>query len=170
MLGPSIYEGPDSLHYLKRTECTITNITIVPNRCPRNDQNDFFALLYQEDWLPCYLININVTTPITKPTESYLYTPQLSHETFQLAEIEIGQTYDEDQSTFKCVINTITKVCYPDKSEILIFVITTSIFSFLTIIFFTIYFKFKCCPKKKKPPLRKKSSSSSSNGTEMKLL
>ena len=138
-------EGPDNVHFLERTICTVKNISYLEQFCPRYTSNDVFIMNYKEDWKPCLVPVLQLEIEpgkIQNITNCSWRHPQ-SYETVIEATIELGGKYHLG-TQYKCVIDKIHGICYPDKEEITIFIVVVSGLSVLFVILTGI-----CCYQQK---------------------
>lgn len=135
ILLPSIMNGPDNLHILERNQCSIDKVNYLDNWCLRDTNSDFTALQYREDWEKCLVIEYNITTS-SNQTCTWKYPQKFNNQ--KEAFIETSREFFPGQS-YDCIIDSIENICYPDKKELLIFIISLSIQAFLLIIAIIIY-------------------------------
>lgn len=138
-LLPSIIEGPNNIHYLKRTDCTVKNITYQPNLCSLQVDYDLLVLTYQNEWMPCYIPKFEIESSNGENCTWY-------HPSYFESEIdgfkEIGKTYNIG-TQFSCVLDTLNNICIPDKNEVFIFIITITSLLFLLSILIGLFFYFR---------------------------
>lgn len=135
MLLPSITDGPDAVHYLERTQCVLLNITYESNKCPRDTLNDFSNLIYLDDWQECKIVKFDIINELG--LNCSWYHPG-SYENEKEAFIAISENYEIGMK-YKCVLDAIKNVCYPDKREVLIFSLSVSSLFVLTILILAVF-------------------------------
>jgi len=138
MLLPSILEGPDSVHILERSQCRIDQVIYEDNLCLRDTSEDFSNLIYREDWEVCKVVKFNISSELVLNGEqmncSWIY-PQSFH-TEKDAFVAISKDFSEGME-YDCVVDTVNRICYHDKREMLVFglVVTMLFFIFVGTIF-----------------------------------
>ena len=148
MLLPSIINGPDSINYIDRAECEVNQFEIIENLCLRDISQDFSNLVYREDWIKCVVIKFNISNSLSNQTCHWFYPEQF--ETNESATIAIRGDIDIIRSDkYKCVYDTLNNICYPDKSELLVFCLVVGGLLLLSICFLLIYMKVKKIEKKR---------------------
>lgn len=122
MLLPSILEGPDNVHILERTSCRIDQINYDDNLCLRDTSQDFSNLVYRDEWEICKVVRFNISTDLVlngvQMNCSWIF--PISFQTEKDAYVGISRDYSEGFE-YNCVIDTVNRICYPDKREMLVF-------------------------------------------------
>lgn len=129
VLLPSILNGPDSVHYLTRTNCRVTEINYCDNLCLRDTSEYVNNLQYLSDWEECIVISLNSTTD--NEISCKWYHPGF-YKTQQEAFIATNHNY-QIGTNYSCVLDIINNICYPDKNELIWFSSSVSSLFLLTI-------------------------------------
>lgn len=123
MLLPSILNGPDNVHILVRSKCHVNEIRYLDNLCSRDTSQDFSNLIYREDWEVCKVVEVVASSDLVLNNDAIKNCTWKFPGNFQSekdAFVAISGDYYEGVD-YDCVVDTVNKICYPDKMERLIF-------------------------------------------------
>lgn len=126
MLLPSITEGPDALHILKRAQCKITKVEYLENLCLRDTSQEFSNLKYIDNWNDCKIVKYHINTDLILNNETINCTWKYPESFNSENDAFIGTSarYYKDLE-YSCVADTLSGICYPNKHELLIFLCST---------------------------------------------